>query len=92
MKSHQGHKIITLNDLNQKTKKIAKVAKEIQEKEKMQLEVQSSLEAQNKTQKRKLDEVIDQEIFHLSMLKKKLYKEIDIQTISDKDRHKHMLL
>ena len=67
-KSHQGHKIIPISDLNEKTKKIKTATQKIREKEKVQNEIKESLEGDNKKQKRKLDEIIDQEIFQLSML------------------------
>ena len=39
-----------------------------------------------------LDETIDQEISHLSMLKKILYKDIDVQKVSEKELYEHRLL
>jgi len=92
-KSHQGHKVITIKDLNEKAEKTrAALQKARKAKDSKHLELKSSLEAENKRQKRQLDEIIDQEISHLSMLKKKLYKEVDIRMMSEKDHYEHQLL
>jgi len=93
MKNHQGHKIISIKEINEKAEKArAGLQKARKTKDLKQIELKSSLEAEGKRQKRQLDEIIDQEISQLSMLKKKLYKEVDMRIISEKEDIEHQLL
>jgi len=93
MNKHQGHKLITIKEINKRAEKARTVLQKAQKrKDSKHIELKTSLEAENKRKKRQLDEIIDQEISHLSLLKKKLYKEIDIQTISEEEQYQHKLL
>jgi len=93
MKNHQSHKIILIKEIQEKAEKTRAVLQKARKaRDSKQLELKNSLEAESKNQKRQLDEIIDQEISHLSMLKKKLYKEVDIRMMSEKEHYEHQLL
>jgi len=93
MKNHQGHKIITIKEIHEKAEKARIVLQKARKKkESKQLELRDSLESESKRQKRQLDEIIDQEISHLSMLKKKLYKEVDVRIMTENEHYEHKLL
>jgi len=85
-KNHQGHKIITMSDLNDKTKKITKNIQNIREKQETQLDLKEMLEVYNNFSKRTIDQISDEEIVKLKLIQKRLQK-IYIQKFSEKDQN-----
>jgi len=93
MKNHQGHQVITIEEIDEKAVKTKTVLQKAQKaRDSKQFELKNSLEAETKRQKRLLDEIFDPEISSLSLLKKKLYKEVDIRIMSEKEHYEHQLL
>ena len=94
MEKHRGHsKVTTVKQINEKAKELGLETKKIYEKESSRrLEIRQSLDQVNKNLKRRIDERYDDEIEEFSLVKKKLYKDVDVTILTEKDHYEHKLL
>jgi len=90
---HYGHNVSPTKDINTKVNKIAENARLLAKRKASKVrEVQKALQEATQNHKRHLEEEYDEEIQSLSLLKKKLYKEVDVHFMSAQERYEHQIL